>query len=184
MPDSALRMRVLPSKANGLVTTAMVRIPMSRAISATTGAAPVPVPPPMPAGHEHQIRALERAGDLLAALLGGLLADFRRCARAETLGQLFADLDHRCRAARAERLHVGVHRDEVHANHAAIHHAIERVSAAAAASDDLDGSCRALVHFNFKHRKSPFCFAFKVKGTTGALPRTPPETGGSGLPIS
>ena len=49
MPDSALRMRVLPSKANGLVTTAMVRIPMSRAISATTGAAPVPVPPPMPA---------------------------------------------------------------------------------------------------------------------------------------
>src|SRR3954466_282583 len=39
----------LPSKAKGLVTTATVRMPMSRAISATTGAAPVPVPPPMPA---------------------------------------------------------------------------------------------------------------------------------------
>ena len=89
MPDSALRMRVLPSKANGLVTTAMVRIPMSRAISATTGAAPVPCAAAHAGRHEHQIRALERAGDLLAALLSGLLADFRRCARAETLGQLF-----------------------------------------------------------------------------------------------
>src|SRR3954471_7706808 len=39
----------LPSKAKGLVTTATVRMPISRAISATTGAAPVPVPPPMPA---------------------------------------------------------------------------------------------------------------------------------------
>src|SRR5690606_42010471 len=39
----------LPSKGNGLVTTATVKIPNSRAISATTGAAPVPVPPPIPA---------------------------------------------------------------------------------------------------------------------------------------
>src|SRR5690348_5545608 len=39
----------LPSKLKGLVTTATVRMPISRAISATTGAAPVPVPPPMPA---------------------------------------------------------------------------------------------------------------------------------------
>src|SRR5689334_8568568 len=39
----------LPSKAKGLVTTATVSTPIWRAISATTGAAPVPVPPPMPA---------------------------------------------------------------------------------------------------------------------------------------
>ena len=31
------------------MTTPTVRMPASRAISATTGAAPVPVPPPMPA---------------------------------------------------------------------------------------------------------------------------------------
>ncbi len=43
----------LPSKANGLETTATVRMPISRAISATTGAAPVPVPPPMPAVMKH-----------------------------------------------------------------------------------------------------------------------------------
>ena len=42
-------MRFLPSKAKGSVTTATVRIFMSRAIFAITGAAPVPVPPPMPA---------------------------------------------------------------------------------------------------------------------------------------
>jgi hypothetical protein len=37
-----------PSKANGFVTTHTVRAPSSFAISATTGAAPVPVPPPRP----------------------------------------------------------------------------------------------------------------------------------------
>ena len=37
------------SNLNGLLTTATVRMPSSLATSATTGAAPVPVPPPMPA---------------------------------------------------------------------------------------------------------------------------------------
>src|SRR5947207_1927564 len=39
----------LPSNLNGRVTTATERIPLSLATWATTGAAPVPVPPPMPA---------------------------------------------------------------------------------------------------------------------------------------
>ena len=49
MPASASRMRLVPSNWNGLVTTPTVRMPFSRAILAMTGAAPVPVPPPMPA---------------------------------------------------------------------------------------------------------------------------------------
>ena len=49
MPWSATRERLLPSISNGLVTTATVRMPSSFATCATTGAAPVPVPPPMPA---------------------------------------------------------------------------------------------------------------------------------------
>ncbi len=49
MPSSADFCRLAPSKRNGLVTTPMVSAPDCRAISATTGAAPVPVPPPMPA---------------------------------------------------------------------------------------------------------------------------------------
>ena len=48
-PCSAWRRRFLPSNANGRVTTAMASAPSSRAISPMTGAAPVPVPPPMPA---------------------------------------------------------------------------------------------------------------------------------------
>src|SRR5262245_22486177 len=49
MPASACSARLRPSKANGLVTTATVRMPRSFAIEATTGAEPVPVPPPSPA---------------------------------------------------------------------------------------------------------------------------------------
>src|SRR5690606_23107330 len=48
-PSSALRTRDGPSKEKGVVTTAIARAPISRATSATTGALPVPVPPPMPA---------------------------------------------------------------------------------------------------------------------------------------
>ena len=49
IPASAMRIRLAPSNWNGLVTTPTVSMPCSRAIRAITGAAPVPVPPPMPA---------------------------------------------------------------------------------------------------------------------------------------
>ena len=47
-PSMATLVR-LPSKTKGLVTTATVNMPISFATWAITGAAPVPVPPPMPA---------------------------------------------------------------------------------------------------------------------------------------
>ena len=49
MPRSAVAMRRTPSKWKGLVTTPTVRMPCSLAARAMMGAAPVPVPPPMPA---------------------------------------------------------------------------------------------------------------------------------------
>ena len=49
MPIIAWSARLRPSKPNGLVTTPTVSAPSSRAISATIGAPPVPVPPPSPA---------------------------------------------------------------------------------------------------------------------------------------
>ena len=49
IPWSACFNRRLPSNRNGLVTTPTVSAPMLRAMSAMTGAPPVPVPPPMPA---------------------------------------------------------------------------------------------------------------------------------------
>src|SRR5213078_4427011 len=48
IPMSAWRIRLRPSNRNGLVTMPMVRAPRSRAICEMMGAAPVPVPPPMP----------------------------------------------------------------------------------------------------------------------------------------
>ncbi len=48
-PRSASSIRRRPSKANGLVTTATVRAPISAASEAMIGAPPVPVPPPRPA---------------------------------------------------------------------------------------------------------------------------------------
>mmetsp|Transcript_1860 Transcript_1860/g.5650 ORF Transcript_1860/g.5650 Transcript_1860/m.5650 type:complete len:224 (+) Transcript_1860:462-1133(+) len=49
MPSIACRIRRRPSNPNGFVTTPTVRAPEALAHAATTGAAPVPVPPPMPA---------------------------------------------------------------------------------------------------------------------------------------
>mmetsp|Transcript_46803 Transcript_46803/g.110113 ORF Transcript_46803/g.110113 Transcript_46803/m.110113 type:complete len:225 (+) Transcript_46803:487-1161(+) len=48
-PASAALARRLPSNSKGLVTTPTVSTPISLATRAITGAAPVPVPPPMPA---------------------------------------------------------------------------------------------------------------------------------------
>ena len=45
----AFSVRCFPSKVKGLVTIATVKAPESFAILATTGAAPVPVPFPIPA---------------------------------------------------------------------------------------------------------------------------------------
>ena len=49
IPSFATSIRFLPSNEKGLVTTPTVRIPICFAISATMGAPPVPVPPPIPA---------------------------------------------------------------------------------------------------------------------------------------
>ena len=49
IPYSACCARRLPSKLKGRVTTPTVRAPISFATLATMGAAPVPVPPPIPA---------------------------------------------------------------------------------------------------------------------------------------
>ncbi len=49
IPSSAYRILLAPSNIKGLVTTATVRMPISFAVWAIIGMAPVPVPPPMPA---------------------------------------------------------------------------------------------------------------------------------------
>ena len=55
----------LPSKLKGYVTTPTVRMPLSLESCATTGAAPVPVPPPIPAVMNTCMKAITAATDML-----------------------------------------------------------------------------------------------------------------------
>ena len=93
MPASATRMRREPSNWKGLVTTATVRMPNSLATRAITEAAPVPVPPPMPAAMNTMWAAGERGADVLERLLRGGLADFGFGAGAEAFREARAELD-------------------------------------------------------------------------------------------
>ena len=71
MPTLACWARREPSKPNGLVTMPTVSAPISRAMRATIGAAPVPVPPPEPAAMNTMslpfIRDLMRSYSSIAA---------------------------------------------------------------------------------------------------------------------
>ena len=60
MPSSAAVARRWPSKPNGFVTMPTVSAPISRAMRATIGAAPVPVPPPAPAAMKIMSEPLSR----------------------------------------------------------------------------------------------------------------------------
>ena len=65
------------------VMTATVRMPISLASDAITGAAPVPVPPPRPGGDEDHVGAFEGLDDLLRILERGAAAHVGIGARAE-----------------------------------------------------------------------------------------------------
>ena len=78
-------------------------------------------------------------------------ADLGLCARAQALGQLFADLDLVFRLGLRERLAVGVDGDKFHAAQAVLHHAVDGVIACAAAADDLDARAGHNFLFKFQH---------------------------------
>ena len=92
MPLSAARERLLPSISNGRVTTATVRMPSSLASCATTGAAPVPVPPPMPAVMNSMSAPSIISIEAFAVFQCGGAAHFRVGAGAQALGDVAADL--------------------------------------------------------------------------------------------
>ena len=139
MPSSAWRMRWVPSNSKGFVTTPTVSAPISFfAISAMTGAAPVPVPPPSPA-----------VTKTMSAPLSASLISSRDSAAApnpvsglapapEALRQLVADVELDVGVAHLQRLGVGVRGDELDAAQAGVDHAVDRVGPAAADADDLD----------------------------------------------
>src|SRR5262249_9163680 len=137
IPSSAARRRRVPSKSNGLVTTPTVRAPAARACLATTGAAPVPVPPPIPAG-----RNTSSPPPTLSPPPSGLPPApppaLRPASRTEPLGQLVADAHVHRRLAPHEGLGVGVDRDKLDTVDSGINHAVDGIATGAADADHLD----------------------------------------------
>ena len=120
------------------------------------------------AGHEDHVGALEHLFDLVAVVLGGVLADVRVGAGAEAAGQLPADVELDVGVAHQQRLRVGVDRDELDALEADLDHAVDGVDAAATDADDLDD--RQVV-VRRCHRTA---FPFEVAASAG--PRGPAAT--------
>ena len=139
MPSVACRARWEPSKSNGRVTTPTVSAPISfLAISAITGAAPVPVPPPSPAVMNTMSAPLSVSLMSSRDSEAALEADLGIGARAQALGRLVPDVQLDVGVAHRERLRVGVGRDELHAAQPGVDHAADRVRPTAAHADDLD----------------------------------------------
>ena len=138
MPSSAELARRRPSKANGRVTTPMVSAPSERAIRATTGAPPVPVPPPSPAVTKTMSAPLMHLLDLVGVVLGRLAPDVGVGAGAETAGELAADVELDVGVAHQEGLGVGVDRDELDALEPDLDHPVDGVDSTATDADDLD----------------------------------------------
>ena len=138
MPCSACTERRRPSKANGRVTTPMVSAPRFLAISAMTGAPPVPVPPPLPAVMNTMSAPLSTSSISSRCSSAACAADLGVAAGAEAPGELTADVELDVGVAHQQRLRVGVHRDELDALEAGVDHAVDGVHAATADADDLD----------------------------------------------
>ena len=111
---------------------------MSRAALAMTGAAPVPVPPPMPAAMKHMCAPSSARSISSMRLFGGGAADFGPRAGAEALGDLEPELDAAVGGRSVERLRVGVGDDEVDALDVGAHHVGDGVAAGPADADDAD----------------------------------------------
>ena len=113
MPFSACTARRRPSKLNGRVTMAMVSAPRPRAISATIGAPPVPVPPPSPAVMNTMSAPLSTSSISSRWSSAAWRPISGSEPGAEPAGELAADVELHVGVAHEQRLRVGVHRDEL-----------------------------------------------------------------------
>ncbi len=130
-------------------------LPPSRA-RRSTGAAPVPVPPPMPQVMKTRSALRHRAQHFVAVLLDGLAADLGARAGTEPARELLADLDLDVGLGVEERLRVGVDRDELDAFEVLVDHAVDGVAATAADAHDFHASVlrRALLELERSLRQA------------------------------
>ena len=108
-------------------------------MSAMTGAAPVPVPPPMPAVMNSMSAPVDQLGDAVAVLHRRVAADLRLRARAESARQRASRAaaacapSSACSACASVLAQMNSTPDEP-----SLDHVLDRVAAAAADADDLD----------------------------------------------
>ena len=135
IPASACARRREPSNWNGRVTIPTVSAPSSRAIWATTGAAPVPVPPPAPAAmktmSEPRSSALMRSYSSRAAWRPRSGFEPEPSPRVTRVADVQGLVGRRL----LQRLQVGVDRDELDALDLGLDHAVDGVDAGAADAD-------------------------------------------------
>ena len=144
MPCSAWIDRRRPSKANGRVTTPIVRAPRPFATSAMTGAAPVPVPPPLPAVMKTMSAPFRtssissRCSSAAARPTSGSLPAPRPRVSWRPMSSLMSA------SLIEQRLRVGVHGDELDALQPGVDHPVDGVHPGATDADDLDDGDEAL----------------------------------------
>ena len=92
-------------------------------------------------GNEHHIGTTQCLRDIILCFIHGALTDFRVAACAQTLCQLFANLDFRCGFGFRQSLSVCIDGNEFHPIQAVFNHSIYCVVAAAANTD----------YFNLRH---------------------------------
>ncbi len=109
-----------------------------------TGAAPVPVPPPMPAVMNTMCEPRQMVVDLVEAFFGRGAPDFRVRARAETFGHRDAELDDPLRFAERQSLRVGIGADEIHPVQTRGDHVVDGVAAGAADAENRDAGLQFL----------------------------------------
>ena len=153
IPRSAWVARLRPSNPNGRVTTPIVSAPRPFAISATTGAPPVPVPPPSPAVMKTMSAPLRISSISSRVLVSGGAPHLGVGAGAEPAGRLAADVELHLGIRHQQRLGVGVDGDELDAPEACLDHPVHRVHTAAADPDDLDHG--EVVLGSIHHRSRP-----------------------------
>ena len=89
-------------------------------------------------GHEDHVGALDDLLDLLGMVVGGLAADLGVGARAESAGELAADVELDVGVAHQECLGVGVDGDELDAFEADLDHPVDGVDSTSTNTHDLD----------------------------------------------
>ena len=129
---------------------------MSLAIFAITGAAPVPVPPPIPAVTKSIFVPIKHFADLLFAFKGSIFPYFRIRAAAESFGKVRTNLKFVWNRAVAKRLIIRVAHNKLNIFDALFIHVVHGITSSPAYADHLDDGLQVIGFGDLKFVGSSF----------------------------